>query len=230
MISATPTKIPASLLSLAALGVCLGFILTGPSSSFAQSSGVEARSERPLNRDKKVDAEKAAEQFASTLVDLYRASSEVTSAELEKGGKSEFSLSFFVSIRPNGAARFTANSRPDGTNAEWSGRYREPLMRLYDAFLPRVDDWNDELLVQFDVRPDNVTLKATFVTDPNNGVAAFGGIDQLAFTQKAAASDAIRSQILSASEVTVQKDKIIVVANLPRAGLQPLLTKDQGDR
>jgi hypothetical protein len=215
-----------SALTLGALGLCFGLILVGSTSVFPQSA--ISRHENPGKTQKadgeKRNTERAVEQFAATLEDLYRAASEISGAA-DPSEKDRFNLNYFVSVKKNGAWRFSANPASGGDSSAWSGRYREPLQRLYDAFLPQTDEWDDDMLVQFSIGPDDVSLKAIVEMSHDDNVSALTGFDQSLMKRRSAASDPVRSQIYGASQVTVQKDKVIIAANLPRAGLETLLTK-----
>jgi hypothetical protein len=216
--------------ALAALGLYLGLVLTGTSSTIAQSpmsdrSESKSKAQRRGN-DQARSGDKAIEQFAATLEDLYRVAYEIASADPAKTEKGRFSLNYFVSVKPNGASRFTSVPASGDDASGWSGRYREPFQRLYDAFLPRTDEWNDDLFVQFDLGPEDVTLKASLVVDPTSNDTLLAELQQASIKQRVTASDQVRSQIYGAAQVSVQKNKIVVVANLPRAGLESLLTKN----
>ena len=202
--------------------MCFGFVFAGPSyQSFAQAP--EARSsERNQSREKKRDGETALEVFAASLGDLYKITSELA---IEKGRRSGFGFEYFVTVKPNGVS--SQSARGGDGSLEWSGKFREPLHALYDAFLPRVNDWDENFLVEFRVDKDTVTLKATVLNYPDTPAASLASFEQ-GLGRKKVSGDAnfIRSQIYQASKVTVDKNKIIVVASLPRAGLESLLTKD----
>ena len=179
-------------------------------------------SERNHEREKKRDGERALEVFATSLEDLYKITSELAN---EKGRKSVYGFEYFVTVKPNGVS--SQSARGGDGSLEWSGKFREPLHALYDAFLPRVDNWNENFLVEFRVDKDIVTLKATILNYPDTPAASLASFEQgLGRKKVSGEADFIRSQIYQASKVTVDKNQIIVVANLPRAGLESLLTKD----
>ena len=199
----------------------LGLVLVGaPHQSLAQSS--DARStERKQDREKNRDGEKALEVFAASLEDLYQITSNLAK---EKGLRSGYGFEFIVTRKPNGVSSQT--SLGGEGSLEWSGEFREPLYALYDAFLPRVDDWAENFIVKFRVDKGTVTLKATVLDYPDTPAASLAAFEQgLGRKKVSGEANFIRSQIYEASKITVDKNKIIVVANLPRAGLEPLLSR-----
>ena len=179
-----------------------------------ESGAIERRQDPGKNRE----GEKALAVFAASLEDLYRITSEM--AAEEKGARrSAYGFEYLVSVKPNGVSSQT--SRGDEGSLEWSGKFREPLYALYDAFLPRVDDWTENFLVKFHVDKDAVTLKVTVLDFPDTPAASLAAFEQgLGRKKVSGETNFIRSQIYNASKITVDKNKIIVVANLPRAGLE----------
>ncbi len=221
-------KNPNSILVLATLGVYFGLILAGAvpqvlgQAAMARQFDIKDEIEQKDDLDKKPDGDKALEQFAAALEDLYRISSEI-SADAKRGNKGEFGFDYFVTVKPNGVSR---QSSQTGEGSLWSGKFREPLRALYDAFLPRSDEWNENFLVEFTVSKDQVTLKTTAITDPGSTAQSLSGYEQALLRKRSLETNFVRSQIYNASKVTVEKNKIIVIANLPRAGLESLLTKN----
>ncbi|CAN5239225.1 hypothetical protein BH20ACI2_BH20ACI2_18070 [soil metagenome] len=220
-------KNPNSILVLATLGVYFGLILAGAvpqvlgQAAMARQFDIKDEIEQKDDLDKKPDGDKALEQFAAALEDLYRITSEI-SADAKRGNNGKFGIEYFVTIKPNGVSM---QYSPTGEGS-WSGKFREPLRNLYDAFLPRSDDWNENFLVEFNVSKDQVTLKTTIITDPGSTAQALSGFEQALLRRRSNEMNFVRSQIYDASKITVEKNKIIVVANLPRAGLESLLTKN----
>lgn len=218
------SKNPNSVLFIAALGVYLGLVLAGAAPQVLAQATVTRHVEQKDGADKRPDGEKALEKFAAALEDLYRITSEVSAnANAKRANNGTFSFDYFVTVKPNGVSR--QYSASVGVSSPWSGKLREPLLSLYDAFLPRADDWDENFLVQFNVDNDHVTLKTTIITDPGSTAQSLSAIEQGLVRQRSTETNFVRSQIYNASNVTVEKNKIIVVANLPRAGLESLLTK-----
>ncbi len=220
-------KNPNSILVLATLGVYFGLILAGAvpqvigQAAMARQFDIKDEVEQKDDLDKKPDGDKALEQFAAALEDLYRITSKL-SANSKRGNKGEFSFDYFVTVKPNGASR---QYSPAGESS-WSAKFREPLRDLFDAFLLRSDEWNENFLVEFKVSKDQVSLKTTIITDPGSTEQSLSGYEQALLRRRSNEANFVRSQIYDASKVTVEKNKIIVVANLPRAGLESLLTKN----
>ena len=149
----------------------------------------------------------------------------MAAADAGNPAKNRYGLNYFVSVKPNGATRFSAIPNAGEDGLVWSGRYRESLQRLYDAFLPRTDEWNDDMSVEFDLGPNDVSLKVTVLMDPSSCESLLADFEQALSRKRFSPSDSVRSQIYGASQITVQKNKVVVVANLPRDGLESLLTK-----
>lgn len=199
------------------LGVYFGLVLSGATPNVVAQAPVARHSDNKNSFDKARE-EKSLETFAAALEDLYRATSEISE---KRGNNGKFSFDYFVTVTPNGASR---QYSPTG-GASWSRKFLEPLHSLYDAFLPRAEEFNENFLVQFIVGDDHVTLRTTIITEPGSAASTRSGIEQALLRQRSTEANFVRSQIYNASNVTVEKDKIIVVANLPRAGLESILTK-----
>ncbi len=227
----TKTKNSNFVLALATLGACLGLVLAGAAPKVAaqdaaRHAGAKGEIEQKRHFDKRPDGEKALEQFAAAFEEFYRVAHELTSGDPFRDPETPFSLNYYVTVKPNGAARLYSHPHFSEDAAPWSTRFREPLMNLYDAFLPRSDDWNENFLVQFSIGPSGVSLKTTILADSPSQISAPSVYENALLDQRSTQTDLVRSQIYQASRVSVEKNKIIVVANLPRAGLDSLLTKE----
>lgn len=212
-----------SILVLATLGVYFGLILAGAAPPVFGQSTMTRQADIRDDLVKTPDGDKALEQFAAALEDLYKISSEISADAKRRDSSGRFGFDYFVTVKPNGVSR---QSSQNGEGSAWSGKFREPLRALYDAFLPRSDEWNENFLVEFKVGKDQVSLKTTIITDPGSTEQSLSGYEQALLRRRSNEANFVRSQIYNASKVTVEKNKIIVVANLPRAGLESLLTKN----
>lgn len=203
------------------VAVYFGLLLAGATPQIQAQTTGSRQSDRKGATEKKISGDKALEQFAVALEDLYRITSELPT-EAKRGQESDLTLDYFVTVKPNGVSR---QYSPSSDEAIWSAKLREPLRDLYDAFLPRAEDWNENFLVHFSVGKDVVTLQTTIVTDPGSAAQLLSSFELGLLARRSAEGNYIRSQIFQAANVSLDKNKIIVVSNLARAGLDSLLTK-----
>ncbi len=222
-----------SILVLATLGVFLGLVLIGAApqvlaqAAMTREFNVKDEIEHKDDLDTKPDIEKAFEQLAGTVKDVYSSAEEVTRDHDDLLNDGNYAFSYYISIRPNGTARYLdpGNNKTDlVTNAN---RYFVPLRRLYDSLLARSDDWHSRLLVQFVLGRDDATFTVTIVSPDDGSAAAAASAYQKALERKLSSeTNLVRSTILRSTEVTAKDDKVLIVTHFPRAGLDPLLAAD----
>lgn len=222
-----------SILILTTLGVYLGLMLVGATPVLGHAATTrhfEITDEIEItdDLDKKPDEESSIDQFASCFEELVRVAAEWSSKNAPDSSSDDLlSFNYFVSVKPSGAARHFAPSPVNYRQQLSLGKNHKPLQGLYDAFLPRESDWNEKFLVQFEFGVQDISLKAT-ISEPGPIVAdsAADAYSKAIARRLAGESLAVRFSILQSTQVTAEGDRVIIVARLPRAGLDPLPAKN----
>lgn len=222
-----------SILVLATLGVYLGLVLVGATpqclaqAAMTREFSVKDEIEVKDDLDTKPDSEKALDQLAETIKEIYGAAFEISEEHADLVNEGRYDFSYYVSIRPNGTARYLEPKENKSDLATNANRYFVPLRRLYEAFLDRSEDWHDRFLVQFEFGQSDVTFKATITAaDAQSAANTASSYEKALDRKRSLESNLVRSTILKSTEVTVKDGKIVIVTHLPRAGLDPLLASD----
>ena len=222
-----------SILVLATLGVYLGLVLIGATpqvlaqAAMTREFSVKDEIEVKDDLDTKPDSEKALDQLAETIKDVYKAASEISEDHLDLVNEGRYNFGYYVSIRPNGTARYLEPSGYKTDVLTNSNRYFIPLRRLYDAFVNRSEDWHDRFLVQLEFGQNDITFKTTITAaDARSALGAASSYDKALGRKLSLEANLVRSTILKSTEVSSKDDKIIIVTHLPRAGLDSLLASD----
>jgi len=228
----TSRKSQNSVLFLATLGVYLGLVLTGATpvlghAATARQFDIRDEIEFSDELDNNPDSDAAIEQFASTFLGIYSVASELSVGYPEQVANSEYNFNLYVTVGPNGGSwGFSPGIYNTGLR-KYSGRYTQPLNRLYDTFLPRADKQHEKFRVDFELTSDEVIFRATVSQDIPD-VAAFASkpyVESLS-RRREIESDVLRSLIYSTTEVSFADNQVIIVTRLPRGSIDPLLAKD----
>ncbi len=222
-----------SILVLATLGVYLGLVLIGATpqvlaqAAMTREFNVKDEIEHKDDLDTKPDSEKALEQLAETIKDVYGGATEVSQDHLDLVNEGRYDFSYYVSIRPNGTARYREPAENKSDLVTNANRYFVPLRRLYDTILSRSDDWHDRFLVQFVLGQNDATFTLTVTAaDAQSAAGSASSYEKALERKRSIEANLVRSTILRSTEVTAKDDKIVIVTHLPRAGLDPLLASD----
>jgi hypothetical protein len=218
-----------SILFLTTLGVYLGLVLVGATpvlghAALTRNFELQDEIEVSDDLDKKPDEEKAIEEFASALEKLYRIAADISSSNPEQVEAGSYDLNFFVSVTPRGGSRHFSPSEFNNVPHTFSGRNSGPLRDLYDAFLPRAEQPHENFFVSFGLTPEQTSLRIV-LTDENSASAAITSASLAAAISKKkdVEIDLLRRLTYDAAQVSVEGNRIIIVTNLPRASIDPLL-------
>jgi hypothetical protein len=221
-----------SILFLTTLGVYLGLVLVGSTpvlghAAMTRNFDIQDEIEVKDDLDNKPDGENTLLQFASSFEELYRITAEASADHPDKVFDGQYSFNYFVSVRPKGGSRYVSPSPFNNGPRIDLGRNSKPIRQLYDAFLPRAEEWHEKLFVQFGLGLDEISFRITLAQPDSEAAASLSSAYSKALSRLLAVeTNLVRILIFQSMEVSVEKENVIVSTRLPRAGLDTLLAKD----
>lgn len=225
-------------LFITALGVYFGLMLSGAApNALARQAAItrnfDVSDEIEINEGpgKDPDADKAIEEFASALLEIYRITSEISANapdELESG---RFNFSAFITVNKRGGGSMLFSGMYNSGRFIYSGRQKWPLFRLYDSVLPREEKQSHRFRVDFQLEQDTVSLQTNlFADNPSNAERIARLYDEVLLSRKEMELTVLRSLIYSTMDISVEDKQVIIVSHLPRASIDPLLATDEMQR
>jgi hypothetical protein len=223
-----------SFLVLTTLGVYLGLLMVGGAAPQVLAHSATTRTfeitdeiEVKDDLDNKPDADAVLEQFAESLEDIYRVAAEISAEDVEGLEKSHYDFNNFVTVFRDGGSRFVSRPEFNGGERTFSGRYSSAIRDLYDAFLPRSEDFHERLRIDFRLTSSDLEFRANFVAGSDTLAGDIGdALSRALQSRKERELEVRRTLIYSETKIDVDGDRVLVVTRLPRAGLDALLAKD----
>lgn len=220
-----------SVLFLTTLGVYLGLVLVGATPVLghaATTRNFELQDEIEVkdDLDKKPDSDAAIEQFALTLEQIYLVAAEISADHPEKVHVGQYSFNFFITVNPRGGSRFYSPAIFNSGPRTHSGRYTQPLHRIYDAFLSRSEKPDEKFRIDFELTSSDVALRATISqSSPEIAESVARPYIEALSKWKEREISVLKSLIYSATEVSVENNQLIIVTRLARGSIDPLIAK-----